>query len=197
MFGFLTGLTLLVDGKEESHQTFGTPQQEIREWDRKTYFGRSLSDMIRERYADATLERIDVWNVQKEYLQVHGLIGSNSTISGYVSGTHNVTDGSGHSINIHRVNITTTNQEVTIRPEVEVVPDIFTRVINDDRRIKDIPGAQTTFIRPEGDTHLIKPPVIDSGVDIIVLNGTILRETRRRTTPAREFILSLFTYKNI
>ena len=178
------GLSLLIDGTEESHQTFGTPQQEIREWDRKTYFGRSLSDMVRERYADATLERLDVWNVQKDYLQIHGLVGSNST-SGYtVPGQRNVTSGgSEQSFQVNRVNITTINEQVTIRPGVEVVPDVFARVINDDRRIQEIPGAETTIIEPGGDTHIIRPPVVDTGVDIIVLNGTVRRENQRRTTP--------------
>lgn len=185
---FCLGLSLLIDGTEESHQTFGTPQQEIREWDRKTYFGRSLSDMVRERYADATLERLDVWNVQKDYLQVHGLIGSNTTGStGYiVTGEHNTTSGgSGQSLHVDRINVT--HNVVTIRPGVEVVPDDFiTSVINDDRRIiRD--GVQTTFIEPGGDTHFIPPPGDNSGVDIIVLNGTIRREQRRRTTlPPRE-----------
>lgn len=146
--------------------------------------------MVRERYADATLERLDVWNVQKDYLQVHGLIGSNTTGStGYiVTGEHNATsDGSGQSLHVERINIT--HSEVTIRPGVEVVPDdVITRVINDDRRIiRD--GVQTTFIEPDGDTHIIRPPVDNSGVDIIVLNGTIRREERRRTTlpPRKSF----------
>lgn len=146
--------------------------------------------MVRERYADATLERLDVWNVQKDYLQVHGLIGSNTTGStGYiVTGEHNATSGrSGQSLHVERINIT--HSEVTIRPGVEVVPDdVITRVINDDRRIiRD--GVQTTFIEPDGDTHIIRPPVDNSGVDIIVLNGTIRREERRRTTlpPRKSF----------
>ncbi|XP_062614011.1 uncharacterized protein LOC134275752 isoform X2 [Saccostrea cucullata] len=178
------GISLLVDGQEKSHQTFGTPQQEIREWDRKTYFGRSLSDMVRERYADATLERLDVWNVQKDYLQVHGLIGSNSTTSGgyTVPGSHNVSSGS--SIYVNKVNINSTQEEVTIKPGVEVVPDVFTKVINDDRRIVGNPGSRVTFIEPGGDTHFNIPAVDDDGVDVIVLNGTVLSQTRRRrTTP--------------
>lgn len=69
-----------------------------------------------------------------------------------------------------------------------VPDDVITRVINDDRRIiRD--GVQTTFIEPDGDTHIIRPPVDNSGVDIIVLNGTIRREERRRTTlpPRKSF----------
>ena len=66
---FLAGLTLYLNADEVAHETYGNPQKEVLDWSKKTYFGRSLADMVRERYADAVVERMDVWNVQKDYLE--------------------------------------------------------------------------------------------------------------------------------
>ncbi|XP_021368526.1 uncharacterized protein LOC110460117 isoform X2 [Mizuhopecten yessoensis] len=68
------GLTMYMDGQKGGYQSFGTPQQEVREWSSKSYVGRSLSDMVRERYADATFERMDTWNARKGYLQSFNLM---------------------------------------------------------------------------------------------------------------------------
>jgi hypothetical protein len=40
----------------------------------KLYLGRSLSDMIRERYANAVFERLDIWNARKQYLEIHNIV---------------------------------------------------------------------------------------------------------------------------
>lgn len=65
---------MTLNGNEAAHQTFGTPQDEVREWSNKLYLGRSLSDMIRERYANAVFERLDIWNARKQYLETHKII---------------------------------------------------------------------------------------------------------------------------
>ncbi|XP_060080041.1 uncharacterized protein LOC132559439 isoform X2 [Ylistrum balloti] len=68
------GLTMYLDGRKGGYQSFGTPQDEVREWSSKSYVGRSLSDMRRERFADATFERMDTWNARKGYLQSFNLM---------------------------------------------------------------------------------------------------------------------------
>ena len=65
---------MTLNGNEAAHQTYGTPQDEVREWSNKLYLGRSLSDMIRERYANAVFERLDIWNARKQYLETHKII---------------------------------------------------------------------------------------------------------------------------
>ena len=65
---------MTLNGNEAAHQTFGTPQDEVREWSNKLYLGRSLSDMIRERYANAVFERLDIWNARKQYLEIHNIV---------------------------------------------------------------------------------------------------------------------------
>ena len=65
---------MTLNGADAAHQTFGTPQDEVRDWSSKLYLGRSLSDMVRERYADAVFERLDIWNARKEYLVTHKII---------------------------------------------------------------------------------------------------------------------------
>lgn len=71
------GLTMTLNGADAAHQTFGTPQEEVQEWDVKMYLGRSLSDMVRERYANAIFERLDIWNARKQYLETHSIIRTN------------------------------------------------------------------------------------------------------------------------
>ncbi|XP_052079469.1 uncharacterized protein LOC127717737 isoform X2 [Mytilus californianus] len=68
------GLTMTLNGADAAHTTFGTPQDEVRDWSSKLYLGRSLSDMVRERYADAVFERLDIWNARKQYLVTHKII---------------------------------------------------------------------------------------------------------------------------
>ncbi|XP_052814372.1 uncharacterized protein LOC128241470 isoform X5 [Mya arenaria] len=63
------GLTLLIDGKEPgAHKTHPTEIEPVYDYDRETYFGRAMTNMRNERYADVTLETIDVWNVRRDVL---------------------------------------------------------------------------------------------------------------------------------
>lgn len=102
---------MTLNGNEAAHQTFGTPQDEVREWSNKLYLGRSLSDMIRERYANAVFERLDIWNARKQYLETHNIVR---------------TDRNGGATVIPDIRRTPA-PDIIVRPPVTRAPAIVTR----------------------------------------------------------------------
>ena len=64
-----------VDGERAAHQTFGTPSDLTLDTNSRMYFGRSLPEMTtRQNYAEAIVERVDIWNARRSYLESFNVI---------------------------------------------------------------------------------------------------------------------------
>ncbi|XP_053386148.1 uncharacterized protein LOC123539409 isoform X3 [Mercenaria mercenaria] len=67
------GLTMYVNDEEVgAHKTHGTDIEPVYDYDRNTYFGKAMTDMRSERYADTTIENFEIWNVRRDVLTADG-----------------------------------------------------------------------------------------------------------------------------